>query len=150
MRRRTDFLSRSGRQTQAHQRTGVHRVVSVRKTGLEQFMNGVDRTLSASIAARHPDEMVQECVRWGAFRTAASSDNRGCRIDPLATCHGLYTSPGTVTRADHLIEMSPPSVVRSVASTVPLENSIRSKEGRSALPQVTRIRENRGRAEWPP
>jgi hypothetical protein len=63
MRRRTDLLGRSGRQTQPHQ-DGHSSSPQLSETRLEQFMNGVDRTFSASVAARHRYEMVQECIRW--------------------------------------------------------------------------------------
>src|ERR1700681_2633677 len=58
-----DLLGRGGRKTQTHQRTGVHRVLSVRKGRLKQFMNGVDRTFRTSVSARYGYAMVQECVR---------------------------------------------------------------------------------------
>src|SRR5258705_13566206 len=91
-------------------------------------MNGVDRTISASVAARHRYEMVQECVRRvSGFEPRRRLKIVGGRIDRLATCHGLYHIRRTVTQAarPHRNEFAIVGTRR--ASTVQFENSILSK-----------------------
>src|SRR5882762_8248519 len=96
---------------------------------LEQFMNGVDRTFIASVAARHRDEMVQECVRWVCgFEPRRRPKIVGCRIDRLATCQGLYHVWRTVTQAERPHRNESAVVGPQRGAKVQLENSIRSKE----------------------
>src|ERR1700733_2647086 len=92
-------------------------------------MNGVDRTLSASVAARHCYEMVQKCVHWVCgLEPRRRSKIVGCRIDGLATCHGLHHIRWTVTQAERPHRDQGAVVGPQGGAKVQLENSIRSKE----------------------
>src|SRR5580704_5799553 len=92
-------------------------------------MNGVDRTFSASVPARHRDEMVQECIRWMCgFEPRRRSKVVGRRIDRLAPCQGLHHVRRTVTQAERPHRNESAVVGPQRGAKVQFENSIRSKE----------------------
>ena len=92
-------------------------------------MNGVDRTFSASVAARHRNEMVQEYVRRVCgFEPRRRPKIIGGRVDSLAACQSLEHVWWTVTQTErpHRDESAVAGPERG--AKVQLENSIRSKE----------------------
>ncbi len=97
-------------------------------------MNGVDRTFSASVAARHRYEMVHKCVRWVCgFEPRRRPKIVGCRIDRLATCQGR-----------------PPSSVRSVARRSSSRTPSARRRSQSALPPGNTDPRSRGPSKSPP
>src|SRR5258705_1089502 len=60
------------------------------ETRSEQFVNRVDRTLSAAVAARNRDQMVQECAGGGcSFEPRRRPKIVGGRVDRLAAGESL-------------------------------------------------------------
>src|SRR5580693_329446 len=92
-------------------------------------MDGVDRTFSTSVTARHRDEMVQESIRWMCgCEPRRRPKIVGCRIDRLATCQGLDHVRRTVTQAERPHRNESAVVCPQRGAKVQLEHSVRSKE----------------------
>jgi hypothetical protein len=92
-------------------------------------MNGVDRTFSAAVPARHRNEMVQECVRRVCgFEPRRRPKIVGCRIDRLATCQCLDHIRRAVTQAERPHRNECAVVGPQRGAKVQFENPIRSKK----------------------
>ena len=92
-------------------------------------MNGVDRPFSAPVAARHRDEMVQECVRRVCgFESRRRPKIVGCWIDRLATRQGIHHVGRTVTQSERSHRNERAVVGPQRGAQVQLEDSVRSKE----------------------
>src|SRR5882757_3802660 len=92
-------------------------------------MNGVDRTFTAPVAARHRDEMVQECVGgMCGFEPRRRPKIVGGRINRLATRESLDHIGRTVTQAERPHRNESAVIGPQRSAKVQLEHSIRSKE----------------------
>src|SRR5262249_7385710 len=69
----------------------------------EHFVDGIDRTLSATVAARHGDQAIQERVcRISGLEAWRGSKVVACRIDGLAPPEGRDHFGRSVTQAERL------------------------------------------------
>ena len=125
LRRRADLLGGRGRETQEHERTGIHGV----PFESENFVNGVDRTFCPTVAAGDGDEAIQERVRGVRgleARRGAKVVGRG--IDRLAASDGRHHFRRSVTQAEGFHRDERAVVGPERDAKVQLEDAVRSEE----------------------